>query len=80
MTSDDPRASHESEPLPSRDIQLGKMWVLGAFGAVGVAIILVIAPTNPAGWILLASLGVLLWITRIELQRRKKVQQTDKEP
>ncbi|MFD0784285.1 hypothetical protein ACFQZ8_10210 [Micromonospora azadirachtae] len=77
MTADDSNAPVEREPQRPREMPLGKMWLFGAMGAVAAVAAIVIAPTNPAGWILLASLGGLGWLTRVELRRRGAVQQSD---
>ncbi|PWU59139.1 hypothetical protein DLE60_17990 [Micromonospora globispora] len=78
MTSDDPDAP--VSPAPEPPMPLRKMWLFGAFGAVGAITALVLAPSNPGGWILLTSLGGLVWITRVELRRRKAAQQSSERP
>ncbi|MET8042910.1 hypothetical protein ABZU25_18870 [Micromonospora sp. NPDC005215] len=80
MTADGSDVPAEREPQPSREMPLRKMWLFGAFGAVGAITALAIAPTNPAGWIVLASLGGLAWLTRVELRRRGEAQQSDARP
>ncbi len=80
MTADDSNVPAEREPQPPREMPLRKMWLFGAFGAVGAITAVVIAPTNPGGWILLASLGGLAWLTRVELRRRSVAQQSDERP
>ncbi|MCG5471537.1 hypothetical protein LADH09A_005532 [Micromonospora sp. LAH09] len=80
MTADDSQAPAAPEPQPPREMPLRKMWLFGAFGAVGAVAALVIAPTNPAGWILLASVGGLAWLTRVELRRRDAAQPSDERP
>ncbi|MEU8185522.1 hypothetical protein AB0B85_03400 [Micromonospora sp. NPDC049044] len=77
MTAEDSTAPAQQEPQPPRGMPLRKMWVFGAFGAVGAIAALVLAPTNPAGWILLAALGGLAWLTRVELRRRDVAQRPD---
>ncbi|MGC4814703.1 hypothetical protein ACLQ29_29590 [Micromonospora sp. DT228] len=80
MTTDDPPASAASEPQPPREMPLRTMWLFGAFGAVAAIAALVIAPTNPVGWIMLAALGGLAWLTRVELRRRDATQPSDDQP
>ncbi|MER7439219.1 hypothetical protein [Micromonospora avicenniae] len=77
MTADDSNAPVEHEPQRIRELPLGKMWLFGAVGAMAAIAAIVIAPTSPAGWILLASLGGLMWLTRVELRRRGAAQQSD---
>ncbi|MEV4809179.1 hypothetical protein [Micromonospora avicenniae] len=78
MTADDPNAPAGHEPPRPRELPLGKMWLFGAVGAVAATAAIVIAPANPAGWILLASLGGLAWLTRVELRRRDVARRSDK--
>ncbi|MDZ5447790.1 hypothetical protein U2F26_34675 [Micromonospora sp. 4G57] len=80
MTADGSDAPVERDPQPPREMPLREMWLFGAFGAVGAITALVIAPTNPGGWILLASLGGLVWLTPVELRRRDMAQQLDERP
>ncbi|WP_433127181.1 hypothetical protein ACQPWW_30035 [Micromonospora sp. CA-240977] len=80
MTADDSTSPAGREPQPPREMPLRTMWLFGAVGAVGAVAALVIAPTNPVGWILLASLVGLAWLTRFELRRRDVAQQSDARP
>ncbi|MFI6260946.1 hypothetical protein [Micromonospora sp. NPDC051006] len=73
MTFDGPNSASGAEPRSHPAVPLRKMWIFAALGAVAAVVALLIAPTNPAGWILLASLGGLAWFTRAELRRRRTV-------
>ncbi|MEV4658160.1 hypothetical protein [Micromonospora sp. NPDC049301] len=75
MTSDDRNQPDRHESERPREIPLGKMWSFGAIGAIAAVAALLIVPTNPVGWVLLAALSVLVWVTRVELRRRQAARQ-----
>lgn len=80
MTADGSNAPAGPESQLSREIPLRKMWLFAPFGLAGAIAGAVIAP-NPERWIFLwvffASLSVLVWLTRVELRRRKPAEQSD---